>query len=340
MIITSRSLSALLKKTRQTLLSKGKVSKSQRGMTWSLNNVLLVWSSPSTDRKGYDFWPEKEDKWYQNNFVRKETAGLPEDPALKGEILFPYFYSHRSRYHDDGWGYLLGSVRAAKKIHIKKSEMIKDINSFKECLVSLSEYVHLQNLLSVLIWQGSGFFDYWFLNEKLLEETLTNTRFDTLERVVSEVRKNPLTRRAIIPSLMYTTDYLLDPMMGVPPYQNFQLLPSKENTPLSSSHWHRSLDASGGAQLDFHHDFDWLKFACRKTKRKMGSISIFAGNLHLYAATRKEARNKVMTNDNIQGRLKMWTDGYSAGEGIPKVLVKNSHYIKNIRKAYNAIKLG
>jgi thymidylate synthase len=126
-------------------------------------------------------------------------------------------------------------------------------------------------------------------------------------------------------------------MMGVPPYQLFQLLPGKDKEVLSSMHWHRSLDASGGAQLDFNHDYNWLKLACNKTGRRFGSITIVVGNLHLYADNQSDAKNEILSNDNIKEKLKMWVDGYESGDGTPHLILQRKAYQINFKRAFRAL---
>ena len=338
LIIESDSLADLITKSKNQLLKFGNKSTSQRGQTWSLNNILLVWRKPEIDETRFNFWSQKDDLWYQKNFVGKKGENKPENLALKGELLFPYKYAHRSRFYDSGLGYGLAVIRAYSKVGKNFNLILKKRTDFEGWLSEMGKFVHLQTIMSVLLWWGKDGFEFWSKNEKFLEGFIKRSRIDTLDKVVNEVSETSLTRRAIIPSFMYTGDYLLHPMMGVPPYQNFQLLPTESNEPLSSLHWHRSLDTSGGAQLDFNHDYSWLVYACEKTRRPMGSITILAGNLHLYSAREDGKSEGVLENDSIKKRLCMWTDGYESGKGLPGELLKNENYSKNADRVFTKLK--
>ncbi len=337
LVIESSNLKNLLQKTKQILLKRGKKARSQRGFTWSLNSVLLRWTRSSEDKERYSFWSKKEDGWYQDNFVRKEGAILPEQLASKGGLLFPYTYAQRSRFYDSGWGYGLAVVRAAKSLARRMKDVCGNFANFNSWLSEMSELIHIQTVLSVLIWWKRDLFNYWLNNQDILEKIVKATRVDVLEKIAKEVDEYPLTRRAITPSFMYVTDYLLHPQMGVPPYQAFQLLPGREGSPLSSLHWHRSLDSSGGGQLDFNHDFAWLSFACSKTRRKMGDITILASNLHLYAVSERDIMKDVVPNDDIQSWLARVTDGYKSGKGTAKDLLKKDVYHKNAKMVYSVL---
>lgn len=330
-ILKAKRLDTLLEKVKYFLLKNGVKSTSQRGTTYSLNKILLVWEEPfhSTDKSRYSFRSKEEDTWYQKIFVEKSKNNLPEKIAKKGELIFPYKYAQRSRFYDTGWGYGLATILASKEIGIKPDAAFRDIESFSSWLIEMGEYVHVQTVLEVLSMWGRRGFTYWSKNPDLLNQTIKGLRIDVLDRITKEIISSPETRRAITPSNMYPGDYLLDPMMGVPPYQNFQLLPGDRRDKLSSLHWHRSLDASGGAQLDFNHDFSWLKYASLKSKRKMGSIAILAGNLHLYVPEE---------TNNIKDWLKRVTDGYQSGNGTPRDLIGKEAYLRNIKRVYHLLK--
>lgn len=335
LVIKSSSLGGLLQKAKKILLEKGVKTKSQRGLTWSLNKILLVWTNPQAGKERYSFWSKKEDQWYQNIFVKKRKSHCPENLAKKNDWLFPYTYAQRSRFCDGGLGYSLALVKAAKKIDTNLNQILGNPGDFTSWLAKIGEMVHLQNILSVLKWWQKDLFIYWFNNEKLLQAILNKTRIDALERIIQEINACSLTRRAITPSFIYPLDYFLKPAMGLPPYQNFQLLPGKEKEPLSSLHWHRSLDAAGGAQLDFNHDFDWLAKAGLKTNRPMGTIAILVGNLHLYADSEKKARHTIIPNDNIKKWLAKVTDGYQSGSGGVANLLAQKTYQKNISTIFS-----
>jgi thymidylate synthase len=322
--LESDSLSDLLQKAKNLLLKNGIETKSQRGLTYSLNNVFLTWVGPVKDKTRYSFWDKKSDEWYQDNFVRKNKGNLPEIDKKSGSLLIPYRYAERSRYHDSGWGYGLAVVRAAKKVG-----KIKDINKW---LVEMGELVHLQTIMAVLLWWGKDNFEFWLKNEAVLERLVKSTRVDTLDKIVLDIKNNPQSRRAILPSFMYGLDYFLNPLMGVSCYQNFQLLPSGKNEPLSSLHWHRSLDCSGGAQLDFNHDHDWLAYASKKAGRSMGNINLVVGNLHLYMTKAENTSDAILPNDSVEKRLCMWTDGYRSGNNTAAELMTKENYKKNAKR--------
>ena len=328
--IESESLGGLLTSAKKLLQTKGVKTVSQRGATYSLNRVLLTWTKPSLKKDRYVFRSLKEDEWYQNIFVRKLSKNIPERLASSGEYLFPYKYAQRGRFYDSGWGYTFGVVRAIERVGGSLDTHLKNIKNFESWLVDLGKYIHLQTVLTTFTkWGSKKMLKFWAKNISLLETIKDSSRIDPLEKIIKEVKNTSETRRAITPSFMYGGDYLLNPMMGVPPYQNFQLLPGKENDKLSSLHWHRSLDASGGAQLDFNHDFDWLSEASVKTGRKMGGISVITGNLHLYSSEE---------TDNVKDWLYRVTDGYASDSNTLMELSKKDVYAKNIRRVFNALK--
>jgi hypothetical protein len=337
--IESNSLGKLLTETKDILIEKGIKSESQKGATYSLNNVLLSWENPKTDNTRYTFWSKKANDWYQRVFVRKESAKLPEELPESGDLLFPYTYAQRGRLYDGSWGLGLAVVNAARKLKTDLNKVCMDRKSVNSWLGKMGEMVHIQNVMAVLIWWKKDIFNFWLKNYRTLEILVENTRFDPLEKISEEIRLAPLTRRAITPSLVYSIDYMLTPMIGIPPYQNFQLLPSEKDSPLSSLHWHRSLDASGGAQLDFNHDLEWLSFACRKTRRRMGTISILVGNLHLYVSSEGKKEESILANESIEDRLNMWTDGYRSGKGVVKDLLQKDAYQKNLNRVYSSLEI-
>src|SRR4051812_8361836 len=103
----------------ETVQRHGKEYKSQRGSVKSIKGTCLVINDPLKESKNYPFWKKANNDWYQQNFVKKETTNPPEF-IKKGQDIYSYTYSWRSRYFDQGWGYIIAVLELLKKQGIKK----------------------------------------------------------------------------------------------------------------------------------------------------------------------------------------------------------------------------
>jgi hypothetical protein len=331
----SGSLRDLLRDAKTAVMENGIRIVSQKGQTKSISGVTLVWQNPKMDKDSYFYWDKASDDWYQRVFVDKRKENRPEEIGARGCILFPYRYSQRSRFYDTGIGYLLALVNSMKILGTSPSKAIKSFGFFSEFLSEVGELVHLQTVLASLRWLGRRRLEKYFRDVTELKNELDMTRSDTLARVTEEARINPFSRRLVTPSFVYgAIDQGLDSIVDVPCYQFFQVLPATYDRPVSSVHFHRSLNVGGGAQLDFHHDYDWLTYITGKTGRKMGDITMMVGDMHVYEDTEGSDENLSGKTD-IQKWLMSSTGGYKSGQGeARRLLTENEFYKRNALKVY------
>lgn len=329
------SLETLIKSAKKAVLLHGERRISQKGETISLSNVKLTWEKPLQDLKSYFYWDKKSDDWYQRVFVQKRKENAPEFAHSKGDIIFPYTYAQRSRFYDGGFGYITALISTTRKYGKSVTRILGSQDNFFDYLSFVSDFTHLQNVLASLNWLGKKVLRYYVENPKSLLEILSSTRQDSLQRLVTEVKGDPESRRLVTPSFVYSkVDQGLDSFLDIPPYQLFQILPGRENDPINSAHFHRSLDANGGVQLDFHHDLDWVKIISGRTGREINNITIMAGDFHVYLNSNKGGEN-LSGKNNIVDALKSVTGAYICGSGAGSALLENNDFYKrNAGKVY------
>lgn len=331
----NRSLKKLIESAKAEVLKNGRKRATQKGVTYSLSGVKFTWKNPLEDDYSYFYWDKKSDDWYQKVFVEKSEGNRPEHLAKKGALLFPYIYAARSRFYDGGLGYVMGLTKVTKIYGKSFVSILKSEESFINYLSFAGEFIHLQNVLAVLNWVGRDVLEGYQANPDFPEKLLSLSRSDNLLRLIQEVKSEPGSRRLVTPSFVYSKiDQGLDAILGIPPYQFFQVLPGESSQPVSSLHFHRSLDAGGGVQLDFHHDFSWLKLISQITKRRIGDITVMAGDFHVYVRENRSSEH-LSGKTNIKDWLKAVTGGYISGFGAPrKLLEKEEFYSHNARKVY------
>jgi thymidylate synthase len=166
-----------------------------------------------------------------------------------------------------------------------------------------------------------------------VDSFLARSRVDQLKRIIHEINENPASRRAVTVSFVYPElDQRMNPLLGIPPYQFFQLLPGEAHEPLHSFHVHRSLDAGQGVLLDFMHDYAWLTEAAAYVKRPIGSITVTAGDFHVYLPS-----EKAPAVDRIEQWLMDVTDGYQAGMGTSAKWLQKEKYLQNAKRIYSLL---
>lgn len=332
-IIKGATLKELLAKAHDYVVNHGVKRESSRGSTFSVKALTLVWENPSNSDENYWGWPRESANFYQRIFVDGRPENRPERLAEKGDYLFPYTYAARSRFWDGGWGYIQAVVRATQKLSDDCKAITQNQDAFIDYLSRAGELVHLQVILAVWDWLGSQQMSAFLENPFQVDSFLARSRVDQLKRIINEISDNPTSRRAVTVSFVYPElDQRMKPLLGIPPYQFFQLLPGAAHEPLHSFHVHRSLDAGQGVLLDFMHDYYWLAEAAAKVNRPMGTITVTAGDFHVYLPS--EAAPAV---DRIAKWLMDVTDGYQAGIGIPAKLLQKEKYLHNAQRIYSQL---
>lgn len=332
-IFKAHTLEKLLSEAREYVMRYGARRESSRGTTYSVSALTLVWQSPSDKPENHWSWPKEEADFYQRVFVSNRPENRPERLAKRGELLFPYTYAARSRFWDGGWGYVLAVLRAVQVLQIEPTTFLKKEDAFFAWLAEAGELVHLQSLLAVFGWLGKEALVRFFSDPSSVETFMQQTRADQLERIISEIAENPASRRAVTVSFVHPhLDQRMQPLLGIPPYQFFQLLPAEREEPLHSFHVHRSLDAGQGVQLDFMHDFHWLGEAAQRLNRPLGEITITAGDFHVYIPS-----EKAPAVDHVQNWLLDVTDGYTSGAGQPARLLQKEKYLHNALRIYQLL---
>lgn len=332
-IFRGATLKGLLAEAHDYVVSHGVKRESSRGSTYAVKALTLVWENPSNSDENYWSWSRESADFYQQLFVEGRSENRPERLAVKGDFLFPYTYAARSRFWDGGWGYIQAVLRATQKLGIDPSAIIRSKDSFNQYLMAAGELVHLQAILAVWDWLGSQQLSAFIDNPFMVDSFLTRSRIDQLKRIINEIKENSASRRAVTVSFVYPElDQRMKPLLGIPPYQFFQLLPGEAQEPLHSFHVHRSLDAGQGVLLDFMHDYAWLAEAAASTNRPLGTITITAGDFHVYLPS--EAAPAV---DRIEKWLMDVTDGYQAGFGVPEKLLQEEKYLQNAQRIYSQL---
>ncbi len=326
------SLAELLARAHEALLTTGARHETQRGVTRSLNSVMLTWSDPERDTADELEWTADEIAWYLRVFVEKRPENDPARLASGGALVFPYTYAARSRFWDGAWGYLAALLEAFSSEGLTLEGMRVSWEMFAEALAALGERLHLQTALSLLALYPPTLLAHWQDHPDLLAETLRQWRRDTLADAIADIAATPGSRRAVVSSLTYPSlEDQLQPRMGMPPYQLFQFLPGEGDMPLSSIHVHRSLDVDGGAPLDFYHDLAWLREAGERTGRPVGQITVVAHNLHMYERPREP---HTEAKEAIEQWLRRVTDGYVTGQGAPRELLAREDYRANVERVW------
>jgi thymidylate synthase len=320
----------VLKQTWDAIKKHGTAYKSQRGFVKSIKGATFVIEDPLNDSKNYPYWNKKADDWYQNNFVRKETNLPPEDISTATEI-YPYKYTWRSRYFDLGYGHIKGVINLLKKLGVKQLNL-KNKAELLNLLKNTYKFYHPELILAVLSWKGSKLINFYLKNQSLLEDELVSNRKDTLLSIIQELKQNPTSRRAIIPSFTYPhIDQSAGEAGGVPVYQNYQLyieFDKKGRTMgLVSFHLHRAFDAYGGMQLDINHDKDWGQIASKELGIPLLRMVIYGNDV--WVAEKKDTPKDLFKKTNIKSWLLAATDAYDPkSEDIEKRVWSNRYQKK------------
>lgn len=332
-IFKGENLKILLAEAHDYVLKHGVLRESSRGSTYSVSALTLVWEKPSNAEENHWSWSVEAADFYQQVFVEGKPKNKPERLASAGEFLFPYTYAARSRFWDGGWGSVLGVIRATQATGFDASELMKSEESFKGYLSAAGELIHLQVVLEVWEWIGRNRMQVWLQNPATVEDFVTRSRVDQLQRIISEINANPGSRRAVTASFVYPDlDQRMLPLQGIPPYQLFQLLPGEAHEPLHSFHVHRSLDAGQGVQLDFLHDYYWLAEAANSVSRPLGTVTITAGDFHVYLPS-----EKAPAVDKVEKWLMAVTDGYQSGQGVPAQWLQKEIYMQNLHRIFTLL---
>jgi hypothetical protein len=336
----SESLSDLLERARQMLRDIGSQHVTQRGVTRSANRVILTWKAPHLRDKNVPGssdglrWTREDVEWYLRVFVERNEETDPLREVERGRLLFPYTYAARSRYWDAGWAVFYRMVSTLKALDMSLEEVAVSAKMFGTMVAQLAEHVHLQTVLSLLALYPPATLRTYLHDPTLVLATAHAWQRDMLDAAIKDVAGNPHSRRAVVGAFSYPhLEEALQPQMGKPPYQLFQLLPDDADAPLSSIHEHRSLDVYGGAPLDFYHDLAWLNEACQRLGRPLGDITVVAHNLHEYESL---DANEVSVSHQEAAGVERWlcqvTDGYRSGIGIPTLLLHEPAYAENLRR--------
>ncbi len=331
--LAAGSLAELLARAREMVLRAGAGQRTQRGPTRSLNGVLLTWRDPEHDTSLPGQWRREDIAWYLERFVAARPENDPARLAAPGALVFPYTYAARARFWDGGWGYLVALLAALGEAGLAVAALAASRDAFTEGLAALGERLHLQTVMSLLALYPPGMLAVWQANPALVRNLCAGWRRDLLAAAIADVAAAPASRRAVVSALCYPhLEEQLQPRMGLPPYQIFQLLPGAADEPVSSIHVHRSLDVDGGVPLDFHHDLAWLREASARLGRPVGSITIVAHNLHAYARA-PEAADET-NQETIQAWLCRVTDGYATGAGAARALLDRPDYQANTARIW------
>lgn len=327
--LASTSLADLLAQARAVVLREGVAQQTQRGPTRSLGGVLLTWLDPERDTSTPGQWSFDDIAWYLEHFVAARPENDPARRAARGALVFPYTYAARARFWDGGWGYTQALVAALGEAGLSVAGMTSSRDAFTMALAALGERLHLQTILSLCALYPPRLLAAWLANPALVGELCARWRRDLLAAAIADVAAAPASRRAVVSALCYPhLEEQLQPRMGLPPYQLFQLLPGAADEPINSIHVHRSLDVDGGVPLDFHHDLAWLREASARLDRPVGSITIVAHNLHAYERAPEAA------DETIQSWLCRVTDGYATGAGAPHALLDQPDYQANVARIW------
>jgi hypothetical protein len=332
-VLRGATLKDLLAKAHDYVIGHGVKRVSSRGSTFSVKALTLLWENPSNSDENYWGWSRESADFYQQIFVDARPENRPERLAEKGDYLFPYTYAARSRFWDGGWGYIQAVLRATQKLGGDCETITSNQNAFFDYLAAAGEMVHLQVILAVWDWLGCQQMSAFLENPFQVDSFLARSRVDQLKRIINEIRDNPASRRAVTVSFVYPElDQRMKPLLGIPPYQFFQLLPGEAKEPLHSFHVHRSLDAGQGVLLDFMHDYTWLAEAAASVNRPIGTITVTAGDFHVYLPS-----EEAPAVDRIEQWLMDVTDGYQAGIGLPAMLLQKEKYLQNAQRIYSQL---
>lgn len=310
-LIEGASTTKVLKSVWNLIHKYGGSYRSQRGLVKALKGVVLVINNPLDESENYPYWNQKEDNWYQDNFVRKETNHPPEI-LIPGEDIYTYRYAERSRYFDGGLGYIKGVIDLFRSLGINKIDF-QDKSELVDLLYRTYKYYHPERVLAVLAWKRQELLNFYLHNPRILDLELQSNRRDTLLSVIEEIKQNPNSRRAITPSFIYEHIDHSGAAGGIPVYQNYQLYvnfnPQGEPEGLISLHLHRAMDAVGGTQLDISHDREWGQIASNTLGLPLQKIVIYSNDLYHYVAE-NGVNNHLTSKTDVRSWLFAVTDSY------------------------------
>lgn len=334
--LRSRSLAELLTEARRLIGVRGERHTTQRGITLSLNRVALTWQAPQmVDEPGLP-WHAEDVRWYLARFVDKTDETDPLAPPSSGRLHFPYTYAARSRFWDAGWSALQVVLEALREQPSALAEARASLEGFGRLATVLGERLHVQTALALLALYPPLLLAHYLEHPQIARAQAEHWRRDLLASAIADVAANPHSRRAVVGPLGFPhLEDQLEPQMGKPPYQLFQLLPSDQETPIASIHEHRSLDIVGGAQLDFAHDLAWLMEASAALGRPVGDITVVAHNLHEYDDLGAvDAHGVAPQGSEIERWLCRVTDGYRSGTGAAEQMLTRAPYMANLARIY------
>lgn len=309
---------------------------SQYGPTKTIfgQQILRVKADQGELEMEYPYWDKAETDWYLHNFLTDRNTRPVEEFAGR-ELQFTYRYCDRSVYADGGFGYLLASIRAMKKlgVHVLPSDKASALSLISE----LAHFYHPFNFLNSLLGFGKELFEHFLKNETDLKVIVRSTRRDSLKGIINVLKADPNARNAITPSFMLNNIDFNGIIKATPPYQNFQVFinqtPNGEKY-LTTCHLHRSIDAKGGLQLDYAHDLTWGKMVGKELGLPLREVIILANNTHIYLnSSSTNVHQELVGKPQIDQWLMRVTQGYQTKSAADFVHSQASTIEKALGKA-------
>lgn len=319
-IIQEDTIEKLVKRIYEEVSKHGENITSFEGKLKVLNGVTLILENPSDISERYPYWDEASEKWYLQNFVSPQV-GPPE--TINRPIIYPYTYSWRSHYYDQGWGYvfLIATILQQLNYSSLPFSRAEDLN---QLISETYRQVHPDVLMAVLAWIGKTNLEQFIAQPDSLSGILSLTRRNVIAEVVAQLQSSTYSNHALTPSMHYIYTDNFGFLNHTPAIQSYQVITdfdSKMNpVGFESFHLQKTMSADGSGQLDFAHDIEWGKIIQEKTGLPLTRITIYVNQLFL------DTKGDQTPPQNIMQSLLSSIDGYEAANyDIQKRFETNAH---------------
>jgi len=335
LVISGETIQQILKQLWDEVNRHGYEQSTQTQTIKYLPSVTLVLTEPDSPIDRYPYWDQESDEWYLDTFIR-DSLGPPEKTGH--DIILPYTYSWRSRFHDAGWGHMWGVVRLLQKLNYSELpfERVADI---QQLIRESYRYYHPNIVLGVMAWQKRSQLELFLANPLILAQIVKSVRRDILSEIIDHLNYKPSSHKAITPSLLYHNLDTHRITTHTPAYQNYQVQILKDvhgqNTGFQTFHHHRAMDAGGSGQLDFSHDLEWGKEVAEQLGLPLRQITIHTNLAYLITRDRTNTGNP----ENIADQLTRATGGYFGSKhdieqtiNHPRFIEKAEYVLQNLHK--------
>jgi len=309
-IIRGETIREVLESARDAVYKNGQRIATDRGEMQVLHGATVILENIDRhtqtirDEDRYPHWTKADETWYLRTFVRPEF-GPPEDS--RHEIIFPFTYAWRSRFHDQGWGHVLKLILLLQNLNYSEVPFTRK-EDIDQLVRETYRQFHPDLVLAVFNWLGKQNLQEFLIEPEQLKRILNTTRRDLIKQI--GVQFNPSQPHAYFSTIYVHLDSE-EILEKTPVYESIHVAPvfDRQQNPVGFDiyHVHHPFYADTVSQLEFAHDLEWGREIAEATGLPLRQIAVFTPRLYLYPETKNHIHSPSL---DIQSYLMTNTSGY------------------------------